>query len=383
MCKIYSNICITQTQVDDFFKQLNLQVSSYSDIEKVLEKSSISLPGYPYGAFSLKSFTNYFQNSIAFQTLLYQLRIIMSDRALSPRIYRNIVQRMKYEYYTAEEKFMFCNRYSKVPKPNSSCNNNNNNNTPSTPNVSPPDTPTTNTPDNNNNYVIRNSSSLPPTLNVSSSPSLNIPPTITVIQVNNSNMNFNQNKSVNGTTATVINNNNTLEKKSSIMTAEVQFPHSSPSSFCNSEFNDNNSNASNNSKTKKDILPPTESFCQKLSRVMFTIEPPPYHSDFKLEKDTLINGLDNMIYILRKQYGYSTRYNSVRDVIASGRQKSLNFSRNMILSRNYGTGSSSLPSSPHSGAVILSPNNRNKSVRHASLGCQNVKILPLKEIAEF
>lgn len=98
MCKIYSNICVTYDQVQDFMKHFFLKEEDYDDLEDVLEKCRMDLPDYSVDTYPIKTFTQYIKSSEPFQKLILGFRNYLINFALNPKAYENIVNREEFYY---------------------------------------------------------------------------------------------------------------------------------------------------------------------------------------------------------------------------------------------------------------------------------------------
>lgn len=84
-------------QIQYFMDCLKLNKTTYFDLDFSLSRTMMDIPGN-IPSYSIKSFLEYFQKSIAFQTFIYQVKLITIDIVFTSYHYTNIMNRIKYYY---------------------------------------------------------------------------------------------------------------------------------------------------------------------------------------------------------------------------------------------------------------------------------------------
>lgn len=142
----------------------------------------------------------------------------------------------------------------------------------------------------------------------------------------------------------------------------------------NSRIRNTYSNSNNNLNYKRKHIaspPPSEPYCQKIFRIIFTNEPDPFYSEYipiSYVNSNNNNSYDTIIYLLRCKYGYSKRLtgvaNSIRNTTTTTttNTESTN-SEDFVVVKNNRTKHSL--NSRKSG-LFKSPNYTPRSLMHAS-----------------
>lgn len=112
MCQIYSNIFITREQITKFINTIDK--THQVDLDIFFNSHSMDLKDITTKTYSMKAFIEFINNSVSFQSIIYQLRLIVYTEIFPSKYTQNILNR--YNFYT----FM-PNSDEIKPKPEESC----------------------------------------------------------------------------------------------------------------------------------------------------------------------------------------------------------------------------------------------------------------------